>query len=298
MAIQALLTSSSPVELPKNIVSTIFGAAQETSVVARLSGQAPLSLGGESIPVYDGTVNLGTVAEAGMKPVQTPNASVKRVTPHKVAAIVPFSDELLNNDVIGFFEAVKKDLANAVGRAVDAQVLYGADAITGDRIAGQTALIEDATKEVAVIDGDYVSAFYAANDLVASDYDITGIAADTRIKPQLTLAGNAVQVGVANMAATSATFGGYDVEFSRLVGRSTTGAEKDARMVLGDWSKVRWGFADRVTMKMLDQATILDSNGQPIYLAQQNMKALLVETKIGSTVLNQDAFAVINKAAA
>lgn len=292
------LLANTAVELPKSIAKSIFAEARETSVVARLATAAPMTLGGETFSVYNGKVNLGVVGEGELKPVEKPTAGVKTITPHKVAALVIVSDELIENDVTGTFENIQVDLRDSVARALDSIVLHGENPRTGSVLAGQTGIIKDASTKIEVEGGDYTSAFLAAASAVGSKYEVSGVAADSRIKPNLIMAANAVQTGVPNIAVSSVNFGGYNTQFGRMVGQSATGVEKNSKIVVGDWGKVRYGFADSIQVKLLSESTIQDDEGNLIFLAQQNLKALLVETKIGAAVLDSNAFAVVNNPAA
>lgn len=284
------------VSVPAEVASTVFKKAREASVVGRLATASPLSLSGSVVPIYDGEVNMGTVAEGGKKPVQKPSASVVTITPQKMAAIVVVSDELIRQNPGEMFEAIQADMADAVGRALDSLVLYGADAITGSRIAGQSAVI-DTTKKVTVAGNDYKTAILSGIDLVGQSYDVDGIAADSRVRSRLLATVNETQFGLPNMAASEFSVAGLPTAFGRTVGRNG-GVDKTTRLVLGDWDRVRYGFATDIEITRSNEATIVDSDGSMISLFQNNLTALRIETTIGAAVLDKDAFAVVNAATA
>lgn len=284
-------SKDSKLVLPTEYAQTVFAKAREASVVGRLATASPLTLGGTTLPIYNGEVNMGVVAEGARKPVEKPDTAVKTITPMKMAAIVVVSDEMVRADPGQMFEAIQSDMSDAVGRALDALVIHGADARTGNRIPGQTALV-DSTKTVELAKGDYKTAVLAGFDLVGENYDVNGVAADSRSKSRLLSTVNEVQFGLPNLAAQDFTVAGVPAAFGRTVGR-VGGAEKDTRLVIGDWSKIRYGFATGVEITRSSEATIVDESGEVISLFQSNLVALRVETFIGATVLNSDAFAVV-----
>ena len=289
-------TKDSKLVLPTEYAQTVFAKARETSVVGRLATASPLTLGGTTLPIYNGEVNMGVVAEGARKPVEKPEAALKTITPMKMASIVVVSDEMVRADPGQMFEAIQADMSDAVGRALDALVLYGADARTGNKIPGQTAVL-DSTKAVELAKGDYKTAVLAGFDLVGENYDVNGIAADSRTKGRLLATVNEVQFGLPNLAAQDFTVAGVPAAFGRSVGRVGK-ADKDTRLVIGDWSKIRYGFATGVEISRSNEATIVDESGEVVSLFQNNLLALRIETFIGATVLNSDAFAVVKDAVA
>jgi len=290
------LTSDSKVQVPADITKSIFKNARESSVVARLSRATPLSLSGTTIPVYDGEVNMGVVAEGGRKPVEKPGTSMHTITPHKMAAIVVVSDELIRQNPGEVFDNIQADLADSVGRALDSLVLYGTDARTGAKVSGQSAVL-DTTKTVTLAGNDYKTAVLSGFELVGEKYDVDGIAADSRAKAPLLSTVNEVQFGLPNLSEQSFSVAGVRTEFARTVGRNG-GADKDTRLILGDWDRLAYGFASGIEITRSSEATIVDEGGEVISLFQHNLVALRVETFIGATVLDKDAFAVVNAASA
>lgn len=296
MANTFLTRADSKVQVPAEIAKSVFKNAREASVVARLANSTPLSLSGTTIPVYDGEVNLGVVGESGKKPTEKPGTSMHTIAPHKMAAIVVVSDELVRQNPGEIFDNIQADMSDAVGRALDSLVLYGADARTGTRVAGQTAVL-DTTKTVELASGDYKTAILSGFELVGEKYDVNGIAADSRAKASLLSTVNEVQVGLPNLVAQDFTVAGVPTAFARTVGRNG-GQDKDTRLVLGDWNRLRYGFASGIEMTRSSEATLVDANGEVISLFERNLVALRVETFIGATVLDNDAFAVVNAPAA
>lgn len=59
-----------------------------------------------------------------------------------------------------------------------------------------------------------------------------------------------------------------------------------AKLIVGDFNQVLYSIREDVTVKVSDEATITDSNGNSINLWQTNKVALLVEMRIGIAVPN------------
>ena len=69
-------TKDSKLVLPTEYAQTVFAKARETSVVGRLATASPLTLGGTTLPIYNGEVNMGVVAEGARKPGRPRKADI------------------------------------------------------------------------------------------------------------------------------------------------------------------------------------------------------------------------------
>lgn len=287
------------VPLPQNFAPTLMKQAFENSVIAPLSASEPLPIGVDTvIPQYDGGIEAGVVGEGEAKPVSDAAMSYKTLKPIKLATIVVVSKEAAAVNPTQMLTYVQNDMRNAITRAVDFGILYGKSAKTGVEIA-DVEYVNKTTNRVELTATDLVPQILAGYDLAGLKSDPTGFTFDTSFRTKVSLATqqdgsggtgasrvlpNLSAVNVSNVAGLPATYG-------RVVsGRVGTNADTKVKGFVGDWSKVRWGYAEQITMTSSDQATIVDG-ATTYHLFQQNLKAFLVEAIVGWTITDTQAFA-------
>lgn len=266
--------------LPKETVSAIMLKGFEDSVVGRLAGTTPIKFGETAIPIYNGEASLGQVAEGAKIGTSAPTTSFKTLTPIKVATIIPVSRELAEYDPADIMEHIEADLAASVAKAFDSLVLAGKDG-KGAPVVAQSN-INETTKRIELVDGNYKESIISAIEAVGADYDATGVAFDTALRARLAGVVNETQVGLADLSSPRLQIAGLTGEASRNVGKN------GLKLVVGDWSKVRAGYAEDVRITRSTEATV-----DGINLFEHDMIALRVTTRLGAVVLDSDAFAVI-----
>ena len=287
--------------LPRELVAMINKAAQDQSVVARLAGE-PIPMGdGETSFLYSTTEpEVQPVAEAAQKPTSGLGYGVRSITPQKFATIVTVSEEFARANIAGIYDRIVSQLSAAAARGLDLAVLHGRNAATGDSFnVGNSGFVANTTNEVVLGSGDDTTAdLLAGYEMVAAgEHDFTGFGFDPQFRPVLIqardAAGNPTYQSSINLASGMDTLLGLPVSYGRTIsGRSRNAAATDTgvRGLGGDWSQVRYGFADRVRIKTSDTATITDGSGNAVSMFQTNQIALLVEFTMGWIVLDENAF--------
>lgn len=290
------LTDAEPTLLPREFAATVMETAFQNSVVGRLTPSEPISMGETIIPIYEGGIEAGVVGEGEPKPVSEPSMGTASITPIKLATIVLVSREAARVNPGRMLDLIQGDMTNAITRAVDLGILHGRSAKTGNAIPSAT-FVNQTTNRV-VLGDDIGSDVLEAFDFAAEDHDPDGIAADTRLRSKLVTArdanGNSVFQASTNLAAPVDNVWGLPTAYGRVVSaRIGASADTGVRAFIGDWSQVRWGYAETITVSRSTEATVVD--GETTYhLWQQNMIGLLVEAIVGWTVLNTDAFAALD----
>jgi|GEM_PF-4415193 len=286
------------VPMSKEFAPTVMKHAFEQSVVGQLTSSEPLPLGEYVIPQYDGGFEVGVVGEGKPKPVSTPTASHKVIKPVKLAGIVVVSMEAVKKDPVGMMKIIQADMTNAISRGIDYCILYGKSPLTGVDVAGAVS-VNQTTSRVELAAGDLVPQILAGYDLAAASdtADPNGFAFDSRFRTKVAMATQQIRTpeGVPqpmpNLAVAADTVAGLKAAYGRVVaGRIGTQPDTKVRGFVGDWSKVRWGFADSIDIRRSTEATIVDG-GNTYHLFQDNLQALLVECIVGWTVLDVQAFA-------
>jgi hypothetical protein len=224
MAIQ--LSSVASTLLPPTITGPIFAKATETSAVQSLARRVPLSVAATTaIPVTMDVPVADWVAEAGVKPAAQVGVGVKTMTGKKVALLLPVAEEVVNTNPAGLYDQLSADLPTALARAFDYAAINGLSLRTG--AAGPfPEYLALATNTVALgttansAGGLYVDVVTGAGKVIDKNYDVTGIAADPRLKIdaqlQVDSQGRPVYTDAVNSAGHSAgTVAGFPTYFNK-----------------------------------------------------------------------------------
>lgn len=286
--------------LPKEITGTMWETAQESSLVLRLGRQIPVGYGETVIPVQSvepevGQVGVGTRPqdrEGYRKPVSGIAWDQRSFAPIKMATIVTASEEFARANINGMWTDITAQLARAVGRGIDLAVFHGKRPDNGDALLGISAngyvnlapTPIDYPTTPAALDVDLTTAWAR---LVNAGYDPNGWAIDQRFIPAVITArdpaGNPMFQNSLNLSQTSlGTLVGLPVEAGRAVsGVVGRGEDSGTRAVLGDWTRLVYGYADQVRVKATDTGVITSADGTNVNLWQTNQVAILIETTFG-----------------
>ncbi|MCD7100455.1 phage major capsid protein [Pseudoclavibacter sp. 13-3] len=294
--------------VPKPVAQEILTKAAEQSVVQTLSGTTAIALEGNAIAVQTGHVEAGVVGEGEAKPVGQTSYAVKTIKPIKIAAITVQSKEVRLRNPLNVLDNIQSDLTGAIQRAFDLAVLYGRNAKTGAAIPGVES-VNSTTNRVqlgsaTVANGGINADLLAGYDLVVNgnqlNDDFTGFAADPRFRSKLLGAvdaqGRPIYQNPTDLSSPIATTLGLPTAYGKAVsGRIGASAESTVRAFGGDWGALRYGFAENLTLKVSDQATVVD--GETTYhLWQQNLEAYLVEAIIGWVITDPKSFVAYEEA--
>lgn len=300
--------------LPKETTGLLWEQAQESSLVLRLGRQVPVGYGDTVIPVSTlepevGQVGVGTRPqdrEGYRKPVSGIAWESQSFAPIKMATIVTASEEFARANVNGMWSNITSQLARAIGRGIDLAVFHNARPDNGAPLLGVDA--NGNINDLAVQRIDYnpttnpetldVYLTQAWADLVTRGYNPNAWAIDQRFVPPVLTArdqnGNLIFNGSLNLAQQSlGTLAGLPVEQGRAVsGMIGAHTSNNSRAILGDWSRLVYGYADGVRVKVTDTGVITSADGQQVNLWQTNQVAILIEVTFGWLV-DEDAFTIL-----
>lgn len=291
----------SAIPQPSNYANAIMANAFQGSVVGQLTPSEPLILGDNVIPVYNGGIEAGVVGEGEAKPVSEPSMSSKVIQPVKLATIVVVSDEAVRLNPGRMLDFVQADLQNAITRAVDLLTLHGRSAKTGAVVSGIDYVNQTTNRVVSDGVGGFGGEILAAYDAAAAGGDDPdGFAFDSLVRSKVAIAAQQTDGAnplVPNLNQAASTVAGLPAAYGRAVS-GRIGASEDTGVLgfAGDWSQVRWGFAENISIQTSRDATVVDG-ANTYHLWQQNLRGLLVEAQVGMTVLDPSAFAAIDKSA-
>ena len=281
-------TNRTNIELPAEVSSEILQKTQQGSVVMQLARQIALPGRGAQIPVITGDPTADWVTETGSKPVSNPSLSKKIMQGHKLAVIVPFSNEF-RRDASALYNALIDRLPAALGKEFDKTVFFGPasslanfddfsavstqalDATSKNAYDGIVAAEVDINGQGGVVNGYVFSPQGRGILLATKDGDgrpLFNSIVDGNIP---TILGAPVQLtDAAYQAGTQAS--------------GTTAYGPDVVGFAGDWSHALYGIVEGVSIDFAEQATLSIKEGSdivPLNLWQRNMFAVRAEIEIG-----------------
>lgn len=276
-------TNRTNIELPNEVSSEILQKTQESSVVMQLARQIALPGRGVQIPVISGDPTPTWVTETGSKPVSNPSLSKKIMQAHKLAVIMPFSDEF-RRDAAALYDALVARLPGALGKVFDATVFFGP-------ASGSLANFDNFTSCTAQ---SLSSSVYGG--LVAADGDIAeqgGVLSGIVLSPQ----GKAVLLGALDGENRPLFNTVAEGGISRVLGApayvaaaaykagsaavGSTPAVPDVIGFAGDWSHAMYGTVEGVRIDYSADATLTLADSSTVNLFQQNMFAVRAEIEVG-----------------
>lgn len=302
--------------LPKETTGLLWEQAQESSLVLRLGRQVPVGYGETVVPMSTlepevGQVGVGTRPqdrEGYRKPVSGIAWDSQSFAPIKLATIVTASEEFARANVNGMWSNITSQLARAIGRGIDLAVFHaarpdnGADLLNvtanGNVNAAGNAPHNHVTQYDAGTDTLDVVLTEAWADLVTRGYSPSAWAIDERFVPPVLTArdqnGNLIFNGGLNLSSTSmGSIAGLPAERGRAVsGMLGAHDSNNNRAILGDWSRLLYGYADGVRVKVTDTGVITSADGTQVNLWQTNQVAVLIEVTFGWLV-DPNAFHIL-----
>ena len=276
------------INLPNDVSSEILQKTQESSMIMRLAEQISLPGVGLQIPVITGDPEATWISETAAKPVSFPTLDKKVMQGHKLAVIVPFSDEF-RRDAAALYDALVARLPGVLAKKFDKTVFFGPE-------SGSLANFDNFSAVTAV---SLASSVYGG--LVTADINISeqggtvsgyvfspqgrGVllnALDGDNRPLFTIGPASGDVPRILGAPTYFTSAAYKA------GSAASGSDPAVPDVVGfagDWSHAMYGIVQGINVSTSDQATLTytDSNSQTvtINLWQQNMFAVRAEIEVG-----------------
>lgn len=289
-------TNRTNFELPMDVSREILQKTQEASALQRLARRVNLPGNGLIIPMITGDPTANWVTETGMKPVSNPSFDRKLMQAHKLAVIVPFSDEF-RRDRKALYDQCIRRLPLALAAKFDETVLFGPESTlanfddfsavtqhaldTANKTAydGLVAADVDISEQGGIVDGYVFSPQGRGILLSAVDANkrplFINSVADDAIPRVLGAPTYFVRAAYKAGNAASGTAGqeGYTAAVPDIVGFA------------GDWSHAMWGTVEGVKIDISTEATLTytDENSQTvtINLFQQNMFAVRAEIEVG-----------------
>lgn len=278
-------TNRSNLPLPEAVSSEILQKTQEASSVMQLARQIPLPGNGVQIPVITSDPVANWVTETGVKPVSNPGLNKKIMQAHKLAVIVPFSNEF-RRDMSRLYSALVERLPNALSKEYDKTVFFG----PASSLANFDDFSAITAQSLSGAGGVYAGLVAADTDISEQGGTINGYVFSPQGRGMLlsALDGNDRPLFINSVAESAVPrILGAPTYFRQAVykdGESTT-PTPDIVGFAGDWSHALWGTVEGVKIDISEEATLTTKDDQDqdvvINLWQQNMFAVRVEIEVG-----------------
>ena len=272
------------INLPNEVSAEVLQKVQESSMIMQLARQISLPGTGLQIPVIASDPEAAWITEGGNKPVSFPTLDKKIMQGHKLAVIVPFSDEF-RRDAGALYDALVARLPGVLAKKFDNTVFFGP-------ASGTLANFDDLSAVTAVALDNATAGVYGG--LVSADINISehGGSIDGYVfSPQgrgmlLTAVDSQKRpIFINNVAdGTVPRILGAPTYFGAAAYKAGTGSTPDVVGFSGDWTHAMYGIGSAVNVSTSDQATLTYTDGGStvtLNLWQQNMFAVRAEIEVG-----------------
>lgn len=276
-------TNRTNINLPNAVSTEILQKTQEGSMVMQLARQITLPGNGLQIPVITADPTPTWVSETGQKTVANPTISKKVMQGHKLAVIVPFSDEF-RRDAAALYDALIARLPGALAKKFDETVFFGPSSgslANFDNFSSITAasLQSSVYGGLVTADVDINEAGGMVNGFVFSPQG-RGMLLNALDQQNRPIFLNNVSEGAVPRILGAPT---YFTSAAYKAGSTASGSDAAVPDVIGfagDWTHAMYGIVEGVKVDYSADATLI-SGSDTINLFQQNMFAVRAEIEIG-----------------
>jgi len=281
--------------IPEVVSNDILTSLANDSAALTMFRHLPMSTAQTRMPVLAALpIAYFVNGDTGLKQTTEVDWSNKYLNVEELAAIVPIPEAVLDDVAFDAWGSIQPLLTNAIGRALDAAIFFGANkpaswpnAIVTDATSAGNAITRGTNAAAAGgIVGDFSDLF---GTVEADGFDVNGIVTHVAYKGRLrqaraTTGESLVEQDDGQVNAMSVY--GVDVKYP-MRGLWPTGSGA-AEAFAGDFTQAILGVRQDITYKVLDQAVIQAADGSIQFnLAQQDMVALRVVARFAFQTANQ-----------
>lgn len=278
--------------VPPEVSAEIIKALPKSSAALALMHKLPnMSTSDLSIPVQSALPQAYFQdGETGLMQTSNLEWTDKHIYAEKLNVIVPISNSLLADIKYNIWDEAKPSMIEAIGKAIDAAVFFG---------AGKPALWPTGIVPAAIAMGNYIASGTFAdvaddigaiggvmNKVESCGYRVNGFAACLDIEATLRSLRNAngdLLFQPSLQVDTPASLYGRPLTYP------DNGAwnASTALLVAGDFKAAKYAMRQDIMWKFFDQANLQDNTGKTVYnLAQQDMIAIVATMRLGWQVPN------------
>jgi len=279
--------------LPSPLVETVVEQIQRRSGALELVDTSTTNSRKENIPVYKGRPTAQFVEEGASKPVDGAEFSTITLNVKKLAVIVPFTDEILEDAQDDPTALVTPDVVAAFADAADSHVLGLANG-SGITSAFDSNLADDADDSVNLgADGDNLRKAISAamGKLEANGYQPNGVL----------LGGDSAQAirdARTEVDNTVAVYNSADPYYGLRAASSTNlatisgASNSDVLGVVADWNYCRMRVRSDLSLSVSNQAAFTQG-GELVSAFEKNVTLLRWEMRAGFVITDPRAVVTI-----
>jgi len=270
--------------IPEEVTKEILTGIRKQSVAMKLMKKLPnMSSKTERAPVLSMLPSADFVdGDAGMSITTEIAWDKKMLIAGKLACIVPVPNDVLEDADYDIWGEAKPLIEEAIGRKYDNQVfskrnpkapVEWPDPIIPAAVAKGNIIVEGTEVDIGA---DIGAAMAVLED---NEYDVTGIAAQKRLRSKLRNLRDNNNNPIFTPMTGDVPSSIYGTP-SQFVGKGVWDRTA-ALAVLGDWNMACYSMRKDMTFQIFDSGVISDDNGKVIYnLIQQDMVAMRVVVRI------------------
>jgi len=285
--------------IPEELRAEVLRIAEKQYGLARRSMlYLPFSGPGNerTIPTLGTSVSVKWTGEGAKKQGTAPKFSIVTQTLKKLAAIVPLTEEIIEDSAIDIVALLGDLFAEAVAKEEDIQFFAG----TGSPWTG--ILNNSSVNKVTQATGDATQ--LTVDDLIdMEDATPTGALSGAKYYFHRTILSvlrklkdnNGAYILVPAANGQPATLNGYPYETSDAFPALNDVQTGDQYILFGNLKQgAVFGDKQQIRVKMLDQATVTDEDGSTVInLAEEDMVAVRIVERVGYTVSLAKALTVL-----
>ena len=282
--------SGAQVLIPEPVTQEIINGVRKSSVAMQLLRRLPnMTSGTQRQPVLSMLPSADFVnGDAGMKITSNAAWDKKQMVAGEIAVIVPIPQAVIDDAGYDIWGEVRPLVVEAFGRVFDKQVFEGGN--TKAPVEWPTGIIPAATTASNIVTAgtsvDIAADISATMALLEeNEYEVTGIAAQKRLKSMLRdlRNNNGDPIFTPMQGEVPAGIYGAPTQF---VGKGIW-TPASALAVMGDWNLAVYSIRQDMTYQIFDTGVISDDDGKIVYnLLQQDMVALRAVMRLAWQVAN------------
>jgi HK97 family phage major capsid protein len=270
--------------IPQEVQSEVIQAVTNQSVALQLGQVQPMPAGSEAVPVLGSFPTAGWTTVGGRKPTTTMNWTAQILKAEEVAATIDVPTAYIDDAGFPLWANIQPRMVEALSLAIDEAILFGTAAPASFPVGGVFANSAVVALPPAP-ENDIAGLFNAALGTVeAQGLNPTGHGADVVVRSLLRGARTTTgePLFVPSIVGTMPdTVYGLPIYFSNGGAFDTTKAID----FTGDWSCLRIGVRQDVTVDQSAEAVLADSTGKVLVSAFQDDKIIMrVHMRLGCVI--------------
>lgn len=301
-AVSGLSESAGGYLIPEELRSEILRVAENQYGLARREMRyLPFTGPGNDrkIPALATSVSVSWTDEAGEKQSTAPTFDIVTQTLKKLAAIVPMTEEIIEDSTINLTALVAELFAEAVAKEEDEQFFNGDGSVwTGILNNGDVNVVNIESADPADVTADDLLALVDATPsgaLNGSKFYMHRSVYSVLRRLREGAQGDGAYLIQNPTGSEPATIWGYPIELSEAFPLVSETGEDQPFVLFGNLKKAAiFGDKQQLRVKMLDQATVNNvANNGSINLAQQDMIAVRIVERVGYVLALPSAVSVL-----